>query len=455
MAFWWRPWTRRRRAARPPSGLTWADLAGITALAAVVVIAMASAGDVLTSPWLYRLWLPVVTVLSAIAVGAMVDPDAGLARRMFGGRAIVAIGKRSYGLYLWHWPVFVFADVRSDHSRFVPAIVVAVVVAEVCYRYVETPVRTGALSRWWQQVGAHVGRERRTGIAGLYLFSAVVLTGTLGARLVTAETVDVARDDRDVAFDDTAFAAAPSPTVTQSGVPVAVVPATPTTLPTPRRVVIVGDSQAHSLAVNLPSGIGTTFDISDGSVEGCGVLDTGRVLSARSSFRRTLSDCAGWHEQWADAAAESSAQLALVVIGAWDVFDVEVGGATVRFGSPQGDALLLDGLRRGIDALAAEGTHAALLEVACMRPQDVEGAGVPALPERGDDARIAHLNTLLRRAAAADPVRATFIEGPEEWCSDPEIASDVGYRWDGVHVYKPGAKLIYETIAASLLAIPV
>jgi hypothetical protein len=80
---------------------------------------------------------------------------------------------------------------------------------------------------------------------------------------------------------------------------------------------------------------------------------------------------------------------------------------------------------------------------------------VPALPERGDDARIAHLNTLLRRAAAADPVRATFIEGPEEWCSDPEIASDVGYRWDGVHVYKPGAKLIYETIAASLLAIPV
>ena len=34
-----------------------------------------------------------------------------------------------------------------------------------------------------------------------------------------------------------------------------------------------------------------------------------------------------------------------------------------------------------------------------MRPIDVEGAGVPALPERGDDARIAHLNDLLVEVA--------------------------------------------------------
>ena len=44
--------------------------------------------------------------------------------------------------------------------------------------------------------------------------------------------------------------------------------------------------------------------------------------------------------------------------------------------------------------------------------------------------------------------------GPTEWCNDPAISTDLGYRWDGVHVYKPGAKLIYETIAPALLAIP-
>ena len=100
------------------------------------------------------------------------------------------------------------------------------------------------------------------------------------------------------------------------------------------------------------------------------------------------------------------------------------------------------------------GAKVALLEVPCMRPKDVKGAGVPALPERGDDARVAHLNQLLRQVAAADPANVSFVSGPTEWCNDPAISTDLGYRWDGVHVYKPGAKLIYETIAPALLAIP-
>ena len=41
----------------------------------------------------------------------------------------------------------------------------------------------------------------------------------------------------------------------------------------------------------------------------------------------------------------------------------------------------------------------------------------------------------------------TFVEGPDAWCADEAIATDVGMRWDGVHVYKPGAKLIFDTIA--------
>jgi lysophospholipase L1-like esterase len=89
-----------------------------------------------------------------------------------------------------------------------------------------------------------------------------------------------------------------------------------------------------------------------------------------------------------------------------------------------------------------------------MRPKDVKGAGVPALPERADDARVAHLNQLLQQVAATDPVNVSFVKGPTEWCNDPAISTNLGYRWDGVHVYKPGAKLIYETIAPALLAIP-
>ena len=135
------------------------------------------------------------------------------------------------------------------------------------------------------------------------------------------------------------------------------------------------------------------------------------------------------------------------MLGAWDVFDVEVDGQMITFNTPAADQRFIDSLGLGVAALRAAGAKVALLEVPCMRPKDVKGAGVPALPERGDDARVAHLNHLLRQVAAADPTNVLFVSGPPEWCNDPAISSDLGYRWDGVHVYKPGAKLIYEAIA--------
>jgi len=233
-------------------------------------------------------------------------------------------------------------------------------------------------------------------------------------------------------------------------------PATPATLATlPRRVVVVGDSQAHSLAINLPDGIDGTFSIADGSVEGCGVYDTGKVISSRNGFNRSFGDCGGWAGEWGSAAASSDAQIALVVLGAWDVFDLQLADRTLVFATPEADAHYLAQLQTGIDALKASGAQVALLEVPCMRPQDVEGAGVPALPERGDDSRTGHINELLRQAAAADPANVTFVAGPAAWCNDESISANLGYRWDGVHVYKPGAKLIFETIAQSLLTIPV
>jgi hypothetical protein len=33
------------------------------------------------------------------------------------------------------------------------------------------------------------------------------------------------------------------------------------------------------------------------------------------------------------------------------------------------------------------------------------------------------------------------------------MATNVGMRWDGVHVYKPGAKAVFDAIAPTLLAL--
>jgi len=122
------------------------------------------------------------------------------------------------------------------------------------------------------------------------------------------------------------------------------------------------------------------------------------------------------------------------------------------FGTPAWDAYVRQHLQSGIDALVGAGAHVALLEVPCMRPISVKGAAVPPLPERGDDAHVAHVNALWRSVAAANPTTTTFVTGPA-WCTDAAMATDVGMRWDGVHVYKPGSKAIFDTIAPALLSI--
>jgi hypothetical protein len=183
------------------------------------------------------------------------------------------------------------------------------------------------------------------------------------------------------------------------------------------------------------------------------VHESGEIVTARRGFRNDFGICRGWDRRWADAARGTD--VALVVLGAWDLFDIRDGENQIEFASTEYDRLFSRRLRSGLDALAFAGAHAALLEVPCMRPVDARGAAVPALPERGDDARVAHLNMLLRRAAARDPGRVTFVEGPDEWCAEGAIATDVDYRWDGVHVYRQGADLVFETIASDLLAIPV
>ena len=141
--------------------------------------------------------------------------------------------------------------------------------------------------------------------------------------------------------------------------------------------------------------------------------------------------------------------MTLVVLGAWDVFDMNIDGVVLPFGGPAFDEDWKTRVRSGIDAVLATGSKVALLPAACMRP--IQIMDNLALPERGDDSRIAHVNDLLAQVADSYGSDVTLLDGPPEWCHDEAIATDVNYRWDGVHVYEPGAELIYEKVAPQLL----
>jgi hypothetical protein len=399
-AFVWRPW-RWAHAPDAPAG----RILDPVGAAAVAMLGCAASVAVLTEGYVYQWLLPLVSILSLVAVMVAVHPAARGFRRIMSWTPLVEMGRRSYGLYLWSWPIFVIVGATAGSvARFLWAMVLTVIVAEASYRCLETPVRQGAIGRWW---------GNRATITYWPMAGGAALVGVLLLFYATVGEFNRFEGGDDAVFD--LEAVGNDGPVTEGSVPAASIPATAPTTPivpaSSARLAIVGDSQANALAINLPDAIEGVFpEVVNGSVDGCSVHDSGSVRSS-VSFGNNFSTCRGWQQEWADAAAGND--VALVVVGAWDVFDIEAEGTVYGFASPRGDALFVRNLRSGVDAMLAEGANVALLEVACMRPRDVEGAGVRALPERGDDARVAHVNDLLRETAASyDSPRVEFVESP-------------------------------------------
>ncbi|MGH6889818.1 MAG: acyltransferase family protein [Rhizomicrobium sp.] len=99
-------------------------------------------------------------------------------RALLTSAPLVGVGRISYSLYLWHWPVFALWEYRFEETPSVPvalALIVAVfVVSWLSWRFVEEPFRR----RHWA--------PSRRGIAGLSVAGAVALTAFFVAGFATA-----------------------------------------------------------------------------------------------------------------------------------------------------------------------------------------------------------------------------------------------------------------------------
>lgn len=89
--------------------------------------------------------LPVVGTALVIAAGCRTQ--ATVVGRLLGVRPMVWIGGLSYAIYLWHWPLIVFADALELDGAAVTAglLVVTIVLAEASRRFVEDPIRFGTV----------------------------------------------------------------------------------------------------------------------------------------------------------------------------------------------------------------------------------------------------------------------------------------------------------------------
>ncbi|MDI3317060.1 MAG: acyltransferase family protein [Bacillota bacterium] len=138
------------RAARPPARLA-LEAAGAAGL--LVIGAMLAWSDEYGS-FLYQGGMVLVSVATA-AVIAAATPGEGRIARLLSWAPLRWIGLRSYGIYLWHYPVIALTTPVSEMNEFRPeraAIQVGatLLIAALSYRFVEEPFRRGAARRWWE-----------------------------------------------------------------------------------------------------------------------------------------------------------------------------------------------------------------------------------------------------------------------------------------------------------------
>lgn len=137
------------------------DGAGIGSLVLVLLVMMNSHSN---ATWLYWGGFGVFAALMTVVIAATTYPASALGRAL-GKQPLRYIGQRSYGLYLWHWPVFVVLRPELDIpitglGNVILRFAITFGLAELSYRYVEMPIRRGALKRRWQEL-RNLTREQR------------------------------------------------------------------------------------------------------------------------------------------------------------------------------------------------------------------------------------------------------------------------------------------------------
>jgi peptidoglycan/LPS O-acetylase OafA/YrhL len=130
---------RRRRLLHVAGGLAAAALAAL-------VFTVAD-----TSDWLYEGGYALVALMVVLVIAGSAQPGDHVLGRTLGVAPLVGLGLISYGVYLWHWPVFLWVDTTATGldgvALFAVRCAVTLTVALASFHLVERPIRSGALRR--------------------------------------------------------------------------------------------------------------------------------------------------------------------------------------------------------------------------------------------------------------------------------------------------------------------
>ena len=188
LAVAWPPWRLTPKVTL--AGRAVLNIAGCVGLA-IVGWYLFGVSD--SAAWVYSGGFLLLGFGTLLVIATTVHPGADI-RRLLGFKPLVWIGLRSYSLYIWHWPIYQITRPDLDvplhgYALLALRLTLTVIIAELSFRFVETPIRKGALSRTWNALrettsdNRAVLIQRTTAIASTSLIILVVVgVGFAGAQ---------------------------------------------------------------------------------------------------------------------------------------------------------------------------------------------------------------------------------------------------------------------------------
>lgn len=283
-----RPLLRRDAAVRV------LDLAAALALSALAVAWLVVDGQ---SGFLYRGGFALCALAAVVIIAAVALPaQPGVVAQVLSWKPLTAAGQVSYGLYLWHWPVFVWmtrSTTGIDDERLLLAaqLTVTVLITLASYWFLEQPIRR---RRWLVGPRAPLAAPLAMAAVAVVLLAGTVTTGST----------------RNPVLADGLGSAATVPTDGGGS--------------RPKRVLLAGDSVGASLATGLRNLPDLSVELHSLARVGCGVnTEFDQIRLPDGTLMPEDRSCIGWPERWRDEVAATAPDVRILVLG-WP-------GQTARF----------------------------------------------------------------------------------------------------------------------------
>jgi peptidoglycan/LPS O-acetylase OafA/YrhL/lysophospholipase L1-like esterase len=442
---------------------TWTVPAG---LAAIVALSVALPSD---RGFAYHGGLVVVGLISATVLLGLRRPSP--TRRLLSARPLVAVGAVSYGLYLFHWPVFVLLDPArtglDGAALFACRIAVTVAVTIASYWIVEQPVRRAtwapprtlvagtlasfvtlaaiaaapaAAGEYWTSHDADASRAAITpsgSLAPLVAVHAPVTADEHPGPSVPPTTVPATAGDL------------PGPSVPATTVPATTDPAaTPpaTVAPSrPVRILVIGDSTAEAAGTGLTSWALDHPDLAQVSVLAsgkCGMVRGGEVPGdgGDDSYQRTCEDLVA--NRLLPAVQQLQPDVVAIFVVArdseareWDPHEGVLTPTDPRY------AARIEAAYRAVSALIVAGSPAAT--VVWVRPPTIDPYWKDTTGAYLDADGHAVVDSIAAELAAEDPAHAAVVD-LRTWMESTGYATREDMRPDGIHFTPEAARQVAE-----------